>query len=148
MSLRIIGVTILVLSLGIIPHISIPNSEAMSSDPYLPSRDRAVVESKNSCFLKVEIVDGFSVGRIKVVITSENCSDLKVLEWTISVKGLLVVKGKTTTGSIPGLPPGEQRTIESNPVVGFGPAKIAVTVSGCNPVVANAILVGPLLIIL
>ena len=136
MNLRTIGVTIFVLSLGVILHISIPNSEAMPS------------ESKNPCSLKVEIVEGLSIGRIKVVITSENCSDLKVLEWTISVKGLLVVKGKTTTGSIPGLPPGEQRTIESNPVVGFGPAKIAVTVSGCNPVVANAILVGPLLIIL
>ncbi|MCD6468254.1 MAG: hypothetical protein J7L32_02965 [Thermoplasmata archaeon] len=99
------------------------------------------------CYPDVEITSGFQIGTVTATVTNENCSDITDVDWTISVDGSFVFMGGETNGVISSLPTGGHTTIQSNFIVGFGSATITVTVDDCEPVTANAFLLGPFIFV-
>ncbi|HEC80826.1 MAG TPA: hypothetical protein ENI42_00145 [Thermoplasmatales archaeon] len=100
-------------------------------------------EEELPCYPTVEIVSGFQFGKIAATVANEECPDLSNLEWSITVEGGFVLAGAESSGVINSLPAGEQTTIQSNFILGFGPATVTVTVDGCEPVTTNVFLLGP-----
>jgi Viral BACON domain len=81
--------------------------------------------------VEIENITG-GLFRVNTVITNTGTEDAIGLEWKISLSGNgLILYGKETTGKLPILPIGEERTISSGIILGFGDVEI--TVSLQNP---------------
>lgn len=99
-------------------------------------------EPEGPCCPTVEIVKGFQFGKVTVKVTNEECSELTDLDWSITLDGFILM-GSETTGTIESLTTGEETTIQSNFVFGFGPVEITAVVDECEPVTAQAFVLGP-----
>ena len=111
--------------------------------------DTIVVHVQNEqvpCCPTIEISKGFQFGKITAKVINEECSDLADLDWSISVSGFVIAGGETT-GTIESLPAGEEITIESNFILGLGPAEIKVVIDDCEPVTAKAFVLGPFIFV-
>ena len=49
------------------------------------------------------------------------------VNWSITLDGGVILLGKTTTGEILGILPGESAAIQSGPILGFGKISVIVT---------------------
>lgn len=98
------------------------------------------------CRPEVEVVKGLHAG-VSAVVTNNECPDLTNVRWTISVEGGFILLGEYASGVISSIPPGDTATISSRPVLGLGRAVITVTVGDCDPVTANAIVLGPFVLV-
>jgi VCBS repeat-containing protein len=69
-------------------------------------------------------------GGLRVHVDIQNTGDASSMStsWNISIDGLLLRRGKETTGTLPNLLPGEETTINSKILFGFGPIDITVTI--------------------
>lgn len=85
---------------------------------------------------KIEIKDiTGGLFRINTVITNMGTADAIGVDWKITISGNgLVLLGKETTGKLPILPIGAERTISSNFILGFGDVEITVTVQNAEAV--------------
>jgi hypothetical protein len=81
--------------------------------------------------IEIENITG-GLFRINTVITNTGTEDATGVEWKISLSGNgLILLGKETTGKLPILPIGEERTISSGLIFGLGDVEI--TISLQNP---------------
>jgi hypothetical protein len=81
--------------------------------------------------VEIENITG-GLFRINTVVTNTGTEDAVGLEWKISLSGNgFILLGKETSGKLPILPVGEERTISSGVVLGLGDVEI--TVSLQNP---------------
>ncbi|RLF29199.1 MAG: hypothetical protein DRN05_02240, partial [Thermoplasmata archaeon] len=68
--------------------------------------------------------------RISAVIENTGDADANNVNWSISVKGgILGLVNKTSSGTISVLKAGENETVTSEPLLGFGPIEINITAS-------------------
>jgi len=58
--------------------------------------------------------------KIKTTIKNLGTSVANNISWNISLVGGFILTGKQTVGSLPSLDPGEEQTIASKPIIGFG----------------------------
>jgi hypothetical protein len=71
--------------------------------------------------------------RIKTVIMNTGNADAMGVEWKITLSGNgLILLGKETTGKLPGLRVGEERTISSDVILGFGDVEVAVSLQNAE----------------
>ncbi|RLF51597.1 MAG: hypothetical protein DRN19_02510, partial [Thermoplasmata archaeon] len=104
-------------------------------------------EPESSCCPTVEIPKGIHIGKITAKVKN-NCScDFAALSWTIYIEGGFILTGKETHGEIGLLGIGEETTIESNFVLGFGSVDVAVTLDDCDTVGARAFVLGPFIFV-
>jgi len=104
-------------------------------------------EPESSCCPAVEIPKGIHIGKITAKVKN-NCScDFAALSWTIYIEGGFILTGKETHGEIGLLGIGEETTIESNFVLGFGSVDVAVTLDDCDTVGARAFVLGPFIFV-
>jgi hypothetical protein len=82
--------------------------------------------------VSISIKGGFGVS---ATIKNTGATDLTNIDWIISLDGKLVFVGKTKTGTIAALAPGEEVTVKDPLVIGFGKTGIAVE---AGTVAANA----------
>ena len=81
--------------------------------------------------VEIENITG-GLFRINTVVTNTGTEDAVGLEWKISLSGNgFILLGKETSGKLPILPVGEERTISSGIILGLGDVEI--TVSLQNP---------------
>jgi hypothetical protein len=81
--------------------------------------------------VEIENITG-GLFRINTVVTNTGTEDAVGLEWKISLSGNgFILLGKETSGKLPILPVGEERTISSGVILGLGDVEI--TVSLQNP---------------
>lgn len=64
--------------------------------------------------------------KINTIIKNHGGADAENLNWSISLKGGLILLGKKTTDTID-IPNGENSTVYSNLIIGFGPITVTVT---------------------
>ncbi len=77
--------------------------------------------------IEIENITG-GLFRINTVITNTGTADATGIEWKISLSGNgLILLGKETTGKLPGLRIGEERTISSGVILGLGDVEITVS---------------------
>jgi VCBS repeat-containing protein len=69
-------------------------------------------------------------GGLRVHVDIENTGEASSMStsWNISIDGLLLRRGKETAGTLPNILPGEETTIASKILFGFGPVDITVTI--------------------
>jgi hypothetical protein len=69
-------------------------------------------------------------GGLRVHVDIENTGEASSMStsWNISIDGLLLRRGKETAGTLPNIRPGEETTIASKILFGFGPVDITVTI--------------------
>jgi len=69
-------------------------------------------------------------GMLKITSTIKNMGIVEAdnISWKISLDGGFILLGKETTGEIDTVAAGEQKTITSNAIIGFGPTRIFVRV--------------------
>jgi PKD repeat protein len=80
-----------------------------------------------SSVIEIRNITGGLLG-VSAEILNNGTADVSALNWSIALNGGVVVLGKTKTGTLPGLIPGESVGITDKPVVGFGKITITVTV--------------------
>jgi hypothetical protein len=83
--------------------------------------------------------------KIKAEIKNTGSVNFTDINWTIVVKGGLVLVGKSSTGSIPTLLPGASSTITTGFAVGLGQISITVTAADVEKT-ATAFLFGPFIL--
>ena len=66
--------------------------------------------------------------RISSTIENTGILEAKEITWKISLDGGLILLGKVTTGKIDTLVVGEDKTITSKAIIGFGPTRVSVRV--------------------
>jgi hypothetical protein len=83
---------------------------------------------------KIEIKDiTGGLFRINTVITNTGTADATGIDWKITLSGNgFVLLGKETTGKLSTLPIGEERTISSGLILGFGDVEITVTLQNAE----------------
>ena len=82
--------------------------------------------------VSILIKGGFGVS---ATIKNTGTTNLTNIDWIISLDGKLIFYGKTKTGTIPTLAPGEEITVKDPLIIGFGKTGIAVE---AGTVAANA----------
>jgi len=111
--------------------------------------DIIVVHVQNEmvpCCPEIEIVKGFQFGKVTARVINEECEDLIDLNWAITIDGF-VLTGKETAGIINSLASGEETTISSDFVFGFGPIRITVTIDDCEPITGSGFVLGPFIFV-
>lgn len=98
------------------------------------------------CRPEIEVVTGLHRG-VLAVITNNECPELTNIRWSITVEGDFILLGGYAAGTISSISPGDTATISSRPVLGLGRAVITVVVGDCEPVTANAIVLGPFVVV-
>gem|GEM_PF-5266641 len=73
-----------------------------------------------------KITGGFL--KIKTSIINTGLTNATNIQWNITLHGYVLI-GKETHGTIPFLPTGNETTINSHPIIGFGKTMITVTIS-------------------
>ena len=68
---------------------------------------------------------------VSAVIRNPGISDISHVEWSIDIRGLVVI-GRHTEGTISVLKPGESVEVNNSLVFGIGPATITVTAGGAS----------------
>ena len=68
-----------------------------------------------------------SLLKVSTVIKNRGGVDATMVNWNITLDGGIILLGKETTGSILNLPAGEEKTISSGLIFGFGKTLITVT---------------------
>jgi hypothetical protein len=68
--------------------------------------------------------------KIKATIRNDGVAEADEVDWEISLEGGLILLGKNSTGTIPNIPAGEEVTVTSKLIIGFGDVKVKVTASG------------------
>lgn len=82
--------------------------------------------------IEIESISG-GLFRVKTVITNTGNADALGVEWKITLSGNgLVLMGKETTGKIAGLRIGEERTLSSGTILGFGDVEITVSLQNAE----------------
>ena len=68
-------------------------------------------------------------GFFKVSSSIENIGSAEAtnINWQISLEGGTILMGKETVGQIPSLSSGNEATIESDLIIGFGPTEVTIT---------------------
>ncbi|HIG99954.1 MAG TPA: hypothetical protein HA258_05175 [Thermoplasmata archaeon] len=84
--------------------------------------------------MQITVAGGFGV---KATLTNNGPIDLTHINWSITLDGGLILAGKTTTGTIPGLENGGERTIKPSLVLGFGKTTILVSATSEEGINAN-----------
>jgi hypothetical protein len=74
---------------------------------------------------------------LKATLTNNGQIPLTHIAWSITLDGGLIFVGKTTTGTIPGLESGAERTVKPSLVLGFGKTTITVSATTDEGVEAN-----------
>lgn len=129
-----------------------PDENPFSTDPvtgvlWYDSEITTEPEEELPCYPTVNIFSGFQFGKITATVTNIECPELTNLQWSITVEGSFVLTGGETTGEIDVLPTGEQTTIQTGFLLGFGPATVTVTVDDAESVTTNVFLLGPFIFV-
>jgi hypothetical protein len=111
-------------------------SEAGTYNIKVKAKDLHGVESEWSDLKTIQIVDtaileigniSGSLFKVSVVIKNNGSSDAVRVEWSITLDGGFILLGKKTTGRVITIPAGEEKTVSSDLILGFG--KTVITVS-------------------
>ena len=76
--------------------------------------------------IDINMIKGGFLGVSTKIVNKGGC-DASAVKWNITFEGGLIFMGKSTTDEIPLIKPGENVTINSKPLIGFGKTKITVT---------------------
>ncbi|HWR62982.1 MAG TPA: hypothetical protein VN365_01100 [Candidatus Thermoplasmatota archaeon] len=82
----------------------------------------------------IAVAGGFG---LKATLTNNGLIDLTKINWSITLDGGLILAGKTTTGTIPGIESGAERIVKPSLVLGFGKTTITVSATSDEGVAAN-----------
>jgi hypothetical protein len=88
----------------------------------------AYIVQMNVTDIKIKLKGGLF--RIKATFINEGIAEADDVNWDISLSGGLILLGKTSTGTIPNIQPGEEVTITSDLIIGLGEVDIIVTAIG------------------
>jgi hypothetical protein len=83
---------------------------------------------------------------IKIEICNHGNTTLYLVNWSITIDGPLVILGRSISGSISEIPPGECVTIETMFIIGIGPITITIQI-GDTIVSSNGYLIGPFVLL-
>jgi len=73
--------------------------------------------------------------RVKTIVTNTGNADAVGLDWKITLSGNgFILRGKESTGRLSTVPVGEERTISSKPILGFGDVEVTVTLQNAEAV--------------
>ncbi|MCU0851335.1 MAG: hypothetical protein MUC80_08740, partial [Candidatus Thermoplasmatota archaeon] len=83
----------------------------------------------------------------KATLTNNGPIALTHINWSITLDGGLILAGKTTTGTIPGIEPGAERVVKPSLVLGFGKTTITIAAT-CDEgieasITASGFVLGP-----
>ena len=97
-----------------------------------------MASNEEECCPEIEIRQGIGIGVTAIIRNpyNETFTDLK---WSMVIDGMVFLGGEKN-GVISSLEPGEEVTIKSGLVIGFGSAVITVTVDDYDPVIKDATL--------
>jgi len=88
--------------------------------------DTSGCDCELGCELEIELIpDRY---RIAMIITNVGDSDCTNVKWSITLDGGIILLGRVTTGIIFCIPPGENVTVYSNLIFGFGRTVITISV--------------------
>ncbi len=87
--------------------------------------DPIAVHIEDGPILEIDEIKG-GLFRISATIKNTGGLDAEDVEWEISLDGGFVLLGRETTGEISSIPSGEEKTITSGIILGFGQSKITV----------------------
>lgn len=107
-------------------------------DITVKARDGEFIESDVSPAHTITIIEGpmleienIEGGLFRISATIKNTGSLAAnnIQWNISLDGGLILTGRQKNGQILVLDPGTERTITSDPIIGFGKTMVTVTAS-------------------
>ena len=84
--------------------------------------------------MSIAVAGGFG---LKATLTNNGQTALTHINWSISLDGGLILAGKTTTGTIPGIEPGAERIVKPSLVLGFGKTTITIAATCDEGIEAN-----------
>lgn len=89
-----------------------------------------IIQILNATALKIGNISG---GLFKVTAEIKNTGGVEAtgINWSITLDGRFILSGKETSNSILNLPGGDEKTISSGLILGFG--KTTITVTAENP---------------
>ena len=90
----------------------------------------------------IQITDTSGGFGIKATVANTGTADATDVSWTIDLEGGLVIIGRHSENTIPTLAAGEETTIKSGLVLGFGRVDITVTANGASAT-ASGFVLGP-----
>jgi hypothetical protein len=97
--------------------------------------------------MNLSIAGGFG---ISATITNTGTTNLTHIAWSITLDGTMVFLGKSTSGIMTGIPGGDEKTIKSKFIFGFGKTNIVVSATSNEGVTAEltktAFVLGPIVL--
>ena len=79
--------------------------------------------------LKFRVIHG-GLFKIKATVKNEGISEANDVNWEINIEGGSIVSGRSSTGVIDTIAPGESVTISTKSIIGFGEIQALMTVDG------------------
>jgi len=107
----------------------------------MPMQNNIINEQDNN--INISIQGGLG---IKIEICNYGNTTLFFVNWSITIDGPLVFLGRSNSGYISEIPPGECATIETLFIMGIGPINITIEI-GDAILSINGYLIGPFLLI-
>jgi len=119
---------VIVLFIGVssIPLIGSKSVEKSSMPTFDEIDDTSGCDCELGCELEIELI--FGRYGITMIIKNIGDSDCTNVKWSITFDGGIILLDKETTGIIICIPPGENATVSSGLIIGFGRTIITVSV--------------------
>ena len=103
----------------------------------MPMQNHIINEQDNN--ITISIQGGLG---IKIEICNYGNTTLFFVNWSITIDGPLVFLGRSNSGYISEIPPGECITIETSFIIGIGPINVTIEI-GDTILSSNGYLIGP-----
>jgi len=112
------AIVVLFIGVSIIPLTGSNVVEKSSMPTFDEIEDTSGCDCELGCELEIELIfGGYGITMIIKNIGDSNCTNVK---WSITFNGGIILLGRDTSGTIICIPPGENVTVRSRWIIGFG----------------------------